>query len=274
MKTPEDADFAALLLMVIALGAQYAGKNPQSRFKPLMDEFSVDLGSLTASLIHQVRSHLINSLEHCQIEAVQTCVLLGTYYIYHGNPNLSWLERRFGGTPTLQIHLPRSFTVDHLPWIETFAISRTPTNSTIREYRYYLRTLNDGHPVSKLYYHTCKYVLYDIKAQIISKIYTLRARASFQATTGGIQKLVNVVQAFDKKLKSWHDQIPPFFKRSKWTSGDGDPSDIFNDLHEALPEYQERMKDHLIMQTVALQLLYDYILILLHRPLLEYRMSS
>jgi hypothetical protein len=28
-------------------------------------------------------------LEHCQNEAVQICVLLGTFYIYHGNLTFS-----------------------------------------------------------------------------------------------------------------------------------------------------------------------------------------
>ena len=307
MKTLEDADFAALLLMVIALGAQYAGKNPQSRFKPLMDEFSVDLESLVAGLIRQVRGHLLDSLEHCQIEAVQTCVLLGTYYIYHGNPNLSWsvlglavktayalgMHREIEWEGDKRLLQARKRTWGHTYIADTFAAVIFGRPSTVdRNFcdvshpdefddtgipmplGTYLKTLNDGHPITRLSYHSCKYVLYDIKAQIISKIYTLRARASFQASSGGVQKLVNVVQAFDKKLKTWHDQIPPFFKRSKWASGDGDPSDVFNDLYEALPEYQERMKEHLIMQTIALQVLYDYILILLHRPLLEYRMSS
>ena len=307
MKTPEDADFAALLLMVIALGAQYAGTNPDSRFKPLMAEHSVDLGTLALSCIRQVRSHLLDSLEHCQIEAVQTCVLLGTYYIYHGNPNLSWsvLGLAVKSSYALGMHREIEWKGDrrllqsrkrawwHTYIADTFAAVIYGRPSTVdRSFcdishpddfddtgipgplGTYLRTMNDGHPVSKLSYHSCKYVLYDIKAQIISKIYTLRARASFQATSGGIQKLVNLVHAFDKKLKYWHDSIPSFFKRIDWTSGDEDPADVFKDLHETLPESQQRIKEHLIMQTVALQLLYDYILILLHRPLLEYRMSS
>jgi hypothetical protein len=140
--------------------------------------------------------------------------------------------------------------------------------------RAYLNSVNGGKDVSKLTYHAHKYQLYNIKAQIISKIYTLRARASFQASGSGVSKLVKTAQSFDGKLKAWQNNLPVFFKQSSWSNGDGDPADVFSGLQRRLSEPEERIKRHLIMQRIALQLLYDYILILLHRPLLEYRMSS
>jgi hypothetical protein len=70
---------------------------------------------------------------------------------------------------------------------------------------------------------------------------------------------VGVVQSFDKKLKAWHHQLPPFFKRTKWSTGEESPEDDFKTLHETLTDSQELVKEQLIMQSVALQVLYDYI---------------
>jgi Fungal specific transcription factor domain len=307
MMTTSDADFAALLLMVIALGAQYAGKNPHWKSTSLTKDYSIDLTALVPQLIGQVRSHLLDMLEHCQIEAVQTCVLLGTFYIYHGNPNLSWsvLGLAVKAAYALGMHREVDWKGDsillqvrkrawgHTYIADTFAAVIYGRPSTVdRNFcdvshpdecddtaismplHGFLESVNDGKSISKLSYHTHKYVLYDIKAQIISKIYTVRARASFQASCGGSQKLVQVVQSFDRKLKAWHDQLPSFFTRTKWTTGEENPEDVLETLHERLPESQELIKEQLIMQSVALQVLHDYILILLHRPLLEYRISS
>jgi len=307
MTTTSDADFASLLLMVITLGAQYAGKNPEWKSVSLMNDYSIDLAALVPHLVDQVRSHLLDMLEHCQIEAVQTCVLLGTFYMYHGNPNLSWsvLGLAVKAAYALGMHREVDWKGDNIllqarkrAWghtyiADTFAAVIYGRPSTVdRNFcdvshpdecddtsistplRGFLESVNDGKSISKLSYHTQKYVLYDIKAQIISKIYTLRARASFQASRGGTQKLVRVVQSFDKKLKAWYHQLPPFFTRTKWTTGEESPEDVFETLHETLTDSQELVKEQLIMQSVALQVLYDYILILLHRPLLEYRMSS
>ncbi len=80
---------SALLLMVITLGAQYAGKNPEWNSTSLINDYSIDLAALVPHLVDQVRSHLLDMLEHCQNEAVQICVLLGTFYIYHGNLTFS-----------------------------------------------------------------------------------------------------------------------------------------------------------------------------------------
>jgi len=307
IKHGPDADFAALLMMVLALGAQYAGKNPSWKYRDLMTEQSIDLAALVSTLTRQVRDHIFDSLERCQLEAVQTCILLGTYYIYHGNPNLSWsvLGLAVKAAYALGLHREVDWKGDnallqarkrawgHTFIADTFAAVIYGRPATVdRDFcdvsypdecgdteipmplRAYLTSINGGNNLSKLTYHTHKYRLYDLKAQIISKIYTLRARASFQASGSGVPKLVKTVQSFDSKLKAWQNDLPPFFKQSSWSHGDGTPADIFLGVQDDLSEEEERIKLHLVMQRIALQLLYDYILILLHRPLLEYRMSS
>lgn len=37
-----------------------------------------------------IRSRLLDIVATGSLEAVQTCVLLGTYYLFHGSPNLAW----------------------------------------------------------------------------------------------------------------------------------------------------------------------------------------
>jgi hypothetical protein len=307
IKTGSDADFATLLMMVIAMGAQYADRNPNWKYKNLMAHHSVNLAALTLKCISQVRAHLLDSVERCQLEAVQTCIMLGTYYLYHGNPNLSWsvlglavkvsyaldMHREVEWKGSNALLQARKRTWGHTYIADTFAaviygrpaiVDRRfcdvsyPDECDDTEIpmpmKRYLLSVNDGKSLSKLTFHAHKYLLYEIKAQIISKIYTSRARASFRTGGSGVSKLVRTVQSFDSKLKAWRSNLPAFFRQSSWTSGNGHPNDVFSGLHENLSEPEDQIRRHLVMQRIAMQLLYDYILILLHRPLLEYRLTS
>jgi hypothetical protein len=271
-----------------------------------MEQYSIDTLALVQTLVRQVRVHLFDCVERCQVEAVQICVLLGTYYLYHGNPSLSWsvlgvavkvayalrMHREVEWQGDFALLQARKRAWGHTFIADTFAAAIYGRPATVdRSFcdvsypdecddteiplplRAYLRSLNDGRDLSKLSYHRHKYGLYEIKAQIINEIYTLRARGA------GIPGLVRIVQIFDNKLKAWKANLPLFFGECSWTSGDGDPGDVFLQLNARLSEIdasetEKQITKHLVMQKTALQLLYDYILILLHRPLLEYRMSS
>ncbi|PWY89691.1 hypothetical protein BO94DRAFT_43720 [Aspergillus sclerotioniger CBS 115572] len=77
--------FVSAFLLVIAIGLQYAG--PYRR--ELLSKHGVDL-SLRDRILSTVRSYLLDIMSLGSLEAVQTCILLGTYYLYHGAPRLAW----------------------------------------------------------------------------------------------------------------------------------------------------------------------------------------
>ncbi|RDL41519.1 Uncharacterized protein BP5553_01498 [Venustampulla echinocandica] len=304
--TAEDAEFITLLMMVLAFGAQYAAKNPRWKFRAVIEKHSIDLHALTENLIQHVRSRLLDSLERCQVEVVQICVLLGTFYIYHGKPNLSWsilglavkcayaltMHREVDWRGSNVVLQTRKRAWAHTFISDTFAAviyGRPPTVNRAfcdisfpdefddtqipMPLRALAERLNSGKSISKLTFHTHKYRLYDLKAQIVNKIYTLSGRAGFSAAKG-IVKLVNTIHGLDKRLRDWYDGLPPFFKYAEWKDMQRDPFDELEKSEAAIPASQERSKRHLILQAISLQVSYDNILILLHRPLLEYKMSS
>ncbi|KAL5332855.1 hypothetical protein BJX70DRAFT_392636 [Aspergillus crustosus] len=95
-------------LMVIAIGLQYAG--PHRRH--LLADHNVSAKTLSLELFSAIQAKLLDILLFGSLEAVQTCVLLGAYYHYHGSPGLAWPVCGCGlrTTQALNLHrkLPKS----------------------------------------------------------------------------------------------------------------------------------------------------------------------
>ncbi|KAJ8096706.1 fungal-specific transcription factor domain-containing protein [Lipomyces tetrasporus] len=101
--TDEDFTFALLLVVVIALGGRYIVVHPGRRKRlaeiygnymqlrsPGSTEKTYDLEKAMAQLIALSRAHLLDTLSCCTLSTVQTCILLGSFCLYHGDPNLAW----------------------------------------------------------------------------------------------------------------------------------------------------------------------------------------
>lgn len=161
----------------------------------------------------------------------------------------------------------RSFCDLSLP--DEFSDMKIPT--PLREC---VQSLNDDRPLSRMTYHIHRYRLYEIASQIVSQIYTLRARASFSPQFGGVEKLVSTVRSLDDRLKQWYNDLPAFFKQSSWKEYNECRFRRLDGRSEEIPISRENMKHQLKLQAILLQGSYDNILLVLHRPLLEYRMSS
>lgn len=82
----EDLGFSSTFLMVIAIGLQYAGEHR----KGLLASYQVECNSLQTRIFAAVRERLLDIMALGTLEAAQTCVLLGTYYLFHGDPGLAW----------------------------------------------------------------------------------------------------------------------------------------------------------------------------------------
>ncbi|KAK9452540.1 fungal-specific transcription factor domain-containing protein, partial [Dipodascopsis uninucleata] len=88
----EDFTFVLLLMMIVVMGAKCALMHPVRRRKllTLMSCSEESVENTMASLISIIRSHLLDALSVCTLETVQTCILLGSFYLYHGDPNIAW----------------------------------------------------------------------------------------------------------------------------------------------------------------------------------------
>ncbi|KAK9429816.1 fungal-specific transcription factor domain-containing protein, partial [Lipomyces doorenjongii] len=103
LDTDEDFTFAILLIMVIVLGGRYIVVHPgrRKRLRKIYEEYmqhrspgslhaTYDLEKAMAQLIALSRKHLLDTLSCCTLSTVQTCILLGSFCLYHGDPNLAW----------------------------------------------------------------------------------------------------------------------------------------------------------------------------------------
>jgi hypothetical protein len=78
--------FLLLLSVVLGMGAWY-----RSHRKRQSDEYQdEDWRAWSSSLVNGAGSRLIELMDHASIASVQACILLGSYYVYHGKPNLSF----------------------------------------------------------------------------------------------------------------------------------------------------------------------------------------
>ncbi|KAL2844282.1 fungal-specific transcription factor domain-containing protein [Aspergillus pseudodeflectus] len=81
-----DIGFIGSFLMVIAIGIEYSGAHRRE----LLAAAQVDCEALKSKILTAIRSHLLDIVAWGSLESAQTCVLLGTYYLFHGDPGVAW----------------------------------------------------------------------------------------------------------------------------------------------------------------------------------------
>ncbi|GIJ91218.1 hypothetical protein Asppvi_010183 [Aspergillus pseudoviridinutans] len=81
-----DLGFLSTFLIVIAIGAHYVGPYRQR----LLARHDVQPETLKQCIFKAIKSSLLDIISVGSLEVVQTCILLGTYYLFHGAPRLAW----------------------------------------------------------------------------------------------------------------------------------------------------------------------------------------
>ncbi|KAJ5779751.1 fungal-specific transcription factor domain-containing protein [Penicillium paradoxum] len=79
-------DFISTLFMAMVIGLQYAGPHRRR----LLMAHNVDATILKDTMLALVRAKMMDIVALGSLEAAQTCIILGTYYLYHGDPGLAW----------------------------------------------------------------------------------------------------------------------------------------------------------------------------------------
>lgn len=83
---PSQKPFLILLTTMLGMASWYRShKSSIDAIHP--DE---DWRKWALSLMQSAGSQLTEVMDQCSIASVQTCILLGSYYVYHGKPNLSF----------------------------------------------------------------------------------------------------------------------------------------------------------------------------------------
>lgn len=83
---PSQKPFLTLLAMMLAMASWYRSQRGGTD----ITNNSHDMGKLSADLLKFVESNLVELMDTPSITAAQTCILLGSHHVYHGRPNLSF----------------------------------------------------------------------------------------------------------------------------------------------------------------------------------------
>jgi hypothetical protein len=297
--------FISTFLVVIAIALQYAGSHRRETLR----NHNVAHSDLREKILSTIRSRLLDIVSLGSLEAVQTCVLLGTYYLYHGNPGLAWpvcgcglrvaqalnLHRKFpaGDTDTRLLATQRLAETRKRCWwaiyeIETFCSMSYGYPHGIKdadcdvELLDPLATSSGQSPATFDTTHQCpasllsyKYLMSKLSVlvkDILTDLYRISHQGAPQTdnlNSRNLQNLINKVSRLDERLRKWKMEIPEALHPNTNHANYASVEEMDYDIGASGPRFEQHIYQ---LQALSLELAYENARILLHRPLLAYRM--
>ncbi|KAH7168210.1 fungal-specific transcription factor domain-containing protein [Fusarium sp. MPI-SDFR-AT-0072] len=279
--SPDDLPFLVCVMLLLAIGARYI--DPTSNLSQELAD--TDLDTLQSNLLSSTRLHLLDIVELGGVEVVQVCVLLSTFYLYHDRPNLAFAIHGMGVkcAHTMYLHQEAAWTestalareIKRRVWWAFFYAIIFGRPRSIRDEESHVtmvRNLEDtaarhpafnstenigdsSYPVTIFSYQRYKFTLYTIAARVMRHIY-------FGNSSTSLISVSHTIRSISQDLDSWFQSLPPELKH---------PSGC--DPEFMMQQEQEPLNNNIVrvfrLQAMALQLAYDNIQILLHRPLLQ-----
>ncbi|OQE22042.1 hypothetical protein PENFLA_c013G00906 [Penicillium flavigenum] len=254
--TPRQNGIAVLLLMVLALGARYTSEEQGSQIGLTEQERSL----LQDNMMSQVRAHFFEILDAGGLECVQCCILLSTFDLYNGKPNLALpvLGAGIGSAQAQGLHkeslwgpAPEAVLEDRKRTCMPRDMEDTQAVHPLLNSLEYTAT---NHParVTLGTYQRYKFELYTIASSIIGSIYNLASPKS-----GDVRRQAAVINT---KLVDWFERLPAELRLKN------NPELHMDNLSSNELEVYRLFE----LQALVLQLAYDNVQIVLHRPFLRY----
>ncbi|KAJ5963153.1 fungal-specific transcription factor domain-containing protein [Penicillium waksmanii] len=298
--------FISTFLVVIAIALQYTGSHRQE----ILRNHSVCHSDLKEGILSTIRARLLDIVSLGSLEAVQTCVLLGTYYLYHGNPGLAWPVCGCGLRVAQALNLHRKLATDD-------ADTRSPETQRLAETRkrcwwaiYEIETfcsmsygyphgIKDGDcdvelldplatsagqspatfdsthqcPASLLSYKYLMSKLSVLIKDILTDLYRISHQGANQndsLNSRSLQNLIRKVSRLDDRLRKWKKEIPATLNPSTNTANYTSVEEMDAEVGASGPRFEQHIYQ---LQALSLELAYENARILLHRPLIAYRVT-
>ncbi|KAJ5757152.1 fungal-specific transcription factor domain-containing protein [Penicillium nucicola] len=291
-------------LVVIAIALQYTGEYRQK----MLEMHNANSTAIKEGIFSAIRSRLLDIVSFSSIEAVQTCVLLGTYYLYHGSPNLAWpvcgcglrvaqalkLHRKLPTTEPTSLALQQEIETRKRCWwaiyeIETFcSISYGYPHGIVDadcnvELLDPLATYTCQSPASYNEMHQCpatllsyKYLMSKLSVflkEVLTDLYGigLNKTGSWERQSFKLdsKRLLRKVAILDDRLDKWKAEIPDILCLSQVNRANySSPEEMDRDIGASGPGFESHIYQ---LQALALAFAYENARILVHRPLMTYR---
>lgn len=296
--------FISTFLVVIAIALQYTGPHRQS----LLRNHNVIHSDLKEKILSTIRAKLLDIVSLGSLESVQTCVLLGTYYLYHGNPGLAWPVCGCGLRVAQALNLHRKLPIsacDISPevirqsetrkrcwWaiyeIETFCSMSYGYPHGIKdadcdvELLDPLATSSGQSPATFDATHQCstsllsyKYLMSKLSVLVkdmLTDLYGISHQGSIHKdslNSRGLQNVIRKVSRLADRLQKWKREIPSALQPNANTTSYSSVEEMDTDIGASGPRFEQHIYQ---LQALSLELAYENARILLHRPLLAYKM--
>lgn len=272
--TPSQRPFIMLLSMMLAMASWYRSQRTGGDIADKAQDFK----TLGAELLKLVESNLVELMDTPSVTAAQTCILLGSHHVYHGRPNLSFslLGATIKMAQSLGLH--RGFSRGNFDDVEEkkrvwwtvytwdrFASITYGRPLGINDKDCNLNMPSDVlenpkfvHPATgqtdSICYSTYQRELnqlYLISSPALKTVFGSRTLRTSEHLDG--HTYFALVGKITEHLQRWRSRLPSHLMLD--LDRDFDPSSASSSRAHAL-------------QSLSLQLTYDNVLIVLHRPLL------
>lgn len=267
--------FLLLLSTVLGMGAWYRSHRTDRDLR-LTNE---DWHGWSQTLLQGVESYLTDLMDQTSIASVQACILLGSYLVYHGKPNLSFalLGATIRTAQAIGLHRqPISGTNASLEerkrvWWTIYTWDRFASVTYGRPLGINDKDCNVEHPMDtsesrsfasntgssadvSICYSTYQRELnklYLIATPLIEVIFGMRATGSSGQYMGS--QYMDQTAEVTSRVWRWHQQLPPHLQLDLGSDCGSNPSHTTS-VHR--------------LQALSLQLTFDSLLIIFYRPLL------
>ncbi|KAF5699802.1 transcriptional regulatory [Fusarium globosum] len=286
--------FLAVLLAVFATSLHHIGAQ-ESKLK----SHKIDPKELKDRILDILKLRFLDVVSRGSLEAVQFCVLLASYYLYHGEPGMAWPLSGSGLRIAQALGLHRQMTPGDpsdqplnqqiqdrkRAWwavyeIDTFCsmlygfpIGFSDDDCNVEPLdpydKYSGSTKESRHTMipSLLFYKCSMSRLSAIVKSALVELYG--TRYSDRKREHSLKGLFDKVAVLDRRLHEWHGNLAPKLKF--------DSHDSLSDVQMTRDRQRtpNEFEHHLFrLQALSLKLAYENTKILIHRPLLSFRLAS
>jgi hypothetical protein len=285
--------FIAVLLAVFATSLHHIGAQENK-----LKSHNVDPKELKDRMLAALKLRFLDIVSRGSLEAVQFCVLLGSYYLYHGEPEMAWPLSGSGLRIAQALNLHRKMTPGDpsdqalnqqiqdrkRAWwavyeIDTFCsmlygfplgFSDSDCNvETLDPYDEYSGSTKESRQTrrpSLLFYKCSMSRLSAIVKSALVELYG--TRHGDRKRTNSLKGLFDKVAALNGRLQEWHRSLAP---KLRFDSHDSlSDVQITKDRERTGREFENYL---FRLQALSLKLAYENAKILIHRPLLSFKMA-
>lgn len=289
--------FLALLSTVVAIASQYVG----SHRRRLLEEYGIDPDLMRREIFAVLKNNILDIVSSGSLEAAQTCVLMGSYYLYQRERGLAWTICGCALRLALTLNLHRART-NLLPWEAESNENRKRCWWSIYEietfscmlYGYPSSTSDDECDVTRLDPHyqvanaqsspqpgagitlrSYKYFMSELSTitqYTLKELYNSRPKqkGGSKLSTADLQRQIEQVAEIDSRLLEWKASLPFELRlENQVMPAYGTAEDLDKHIRASGPQFEDHIYQ---LQALSLKLAYENLRILVHRPLLLYQM--